>query len=317
MITGLHHVTVIAGDPGENLAFYTRVLGMRLVKRTVNQDRPGTYHLFYADAVGHAGTDLTFFPWPDHPAKLEGHGLTSETTLAVPAGTLDWWHARLHEAGVAVDGIATRFGERVLSFADPHGVALALAELREDDAARDARAFTPWADGPVPASHQIRGLHAVRMVERDLEETARFLVDVMGFARGGVEDGWHRLTIAGGGTGRTVDLCAAPEAPRGKWGVGAVHHVAWRVPDDAAELAVRERAQAAGRRPTEVIDRFWFKSVYFLEPGGALVEIATDGPGFAVDESEETLGASLVLPPWLEERRGEIEGALPRLSDQR
>jgi glyoxalase family protein len=314
MLTGLHHVTVIAGDPGENLAFYTRVLGMRLVKRTVNQDRPGTYHLFYADAVGHAGTDLTFFPWPGHPPKQEGHGLTRETTLAVPAGTLDWWHARLREAGVAVaDEIATRFGERVLPFTDPHGVALALAELRADDPAHDARAFTPWADGPVPASHQIRGLHAVRMVERDLEETARFLVDVMGFARAGVEDGWHRLTIAGGGTGRTVDLCAAPDAPRGRWGVGAVHHVAWRVPDDAAELAVRERARAAGRRPTEVIDRFWFKSVYFMEPGGALFEIATDGPGFAVDESEEMLGASLVLPPWLEERRGEIERGLPEI----
>ena len=315
MITGLHHVTVIAGDPRENLAFYTQVLGMRLVKRTVNQDRIGTYHLFYADAVGHAGTDLTFFPWPDQPAQTKGHGLTSETTLAVPAGSLDWWHARLRDADVTVEDVATRFGERVLPFTDPHGVSLVLAELTGDD--DGARAFTPWADGPVPVAHQIRGLHAVRLVARDLEASARFLTDVLGFARGGVEDGWHRFTLGAGGTGRTLDLCAAPDAPRGKWGVGAVHHVAWRVPDDATELAVREAAARAGRHPTPVIDRFWFRSVYFMEPGGALFEIATDGPGFAVDETEATLGASLVLPPWLEERRAEIEAGLPPLRDAR
>lgn len=310
MITGLHHVTVIAGDPRENLAFYTGTLGMRLVKRTVNQDRPGTYHLFYADAVGHAGTDLTFFPWPHQPPQQKGHGLTSETTLAVPAGSLDWWHARLRDADVAVEEVGTRFGARVLPFTDPHGVSLALAELTDADAPRP---FAPWAESPVPEAHQIRGLHAVRLVERDLEATARFLVDVLGFARGGAEQGWHRFTLDGGGSGRTLDLCAAPEAPRGHWGVGAVHHVAWRVADDAAELAVRARVEEAGRRPTPVIDRFWFKSVYFLEPGGALFEIATDGPGFTVDEREDALGASLVLPPWLEERRASIESALPSL----
>ena len=315
MITGLHHVTVIAGDPRENLAFYTQVLGMRLVKRTVNQDRIGTYHLFYADAVGHAGTDLTFFPWPDQPPQQKGHGLTSETTLAVPAGSLDWWHARLRDADVTVEAVATRFGERVLPFTDPHGVSLVLAELAGDDARGDAWGFTPWADGPVPVAHQIRGLHAVRLVARDLEASARFLVHVLGFARGGVEDGWHRFTLGDGGSGRTLDLCAAPDMPRGKWGVGAVHHVAWRVPDDATEVAVREAAQRAGRHPTPVIDRFWFKSVYFMEPGGALFEIATDGPGFAVDETEDALGASLVLPPWLEERRAEIEAGLPPLRD--
>jgi glyoxalase family protein len=308
MITGLHHVTVIAGDARENLAFYTRVLGMRLVKRTVNQDLPHTYHLFYADAVGHAGTDLTFFPWPHEPPRRDGHGLASEVALAVPVGTLDWWAARLREAGVRVEAPVARFGERALPFADPHGLALALVE---SDARRP---FTPWDDGPVPADHQVRGLHGVRLVERDLDATTRFLVATLGFAPAGEEDGWHRYAVGDGGSGGTVDVrAAAPDTPRGRWGTGAVHHVAWSVPDEAAERVVRERVREAGRRPTEVIDRFWFQSVYFMEPGGALFELATEGPGFAVDEPEAALGARLVLPPWLEARRAEIEGALPEL----
>ena len=306
-ITALHHVTCIAGDPQENYDFYTGVLGMRLVKRSVNQDVPGTYHLFYADASGHAGTDLTFFPWPEMAPATPGVGLASEVGLAVPSGSLGYWQERLAGAGVAVDEPVTRFGENVLTFADPHGLRVALVETS------DAREFTPWGESPVPAERQVLGLHSMRLVERDVETTGRFLTMILGFSAAGSEDGWHRFLLPGPRSGRIVDIRAEPTQSRGKWGTGSVHHLAWRVPDDATELAVRERVEAAHRRPTPVIDRFWFKSVYFLEPGGVLFELATDGPGFGIDEPMATLGEQLVLPPWLEPRRREIEGALPPL----
>ena len=306
-VTALHHVTCIAGDPQENYDFYTGVLGMRMVKRSVNQDVPGTYHLFYADATGHAGTDITFFPWPEMAPATPGHGLASEVGLAVPAGSLGYWHDRLASGGVAVDEPVTRFGENVLTFVDPHGLHVALVETS------DAREFTPWGDSPVPADRQVLGLHSMRLVERDVESTGRFLTTILGFSEAGSEDGWHRFVLPGDRSGRIVDVRAAPTQSRGKWGTGSVHHLAWRVPDDATELAVRERVEAAHRRPTPVIDRFWFKSVYFLEPGGVLFELATDGPGFGIDEPMATLGEHLVLPPWLEPRRSEIEAALPPL----
>ena len=306
-ITALHHVTCIAGDPQENYDFYTGVLGMRLVKRSVNQDVPGTYHLFYADAAGHAGTDLTFFPWPEMAPATPGVGLASEVGLAVPNGSLGYWHERLAAAGVAVEEPVTRFGENVLTFADPHGLRVALVETS------DARDFEPWSDSPVPADRQVLGLHSMRLVERDVESTGRFLTTILGFSEVGSEDGWHRFVLPGARSGRIVDIRAEPTLSRGKWGTGGVHHLAWRVPDDATELAVRERVEAAHRRPTPVIDRFWFKSVYFLEPGGVLFELATDGPGFGIDEPMATLGEHLVLPPWLEPRRREIEAALPPL----
>lgn len=308
-VTGLHHVTVIAGDPQENLDFYTGVLGLRLVKKTVNQDVPGTYHLFYADGAAHPGTDLTFFPWPDMAPGRRGAGLTVDVALAVPIGSLEFWRARLAESDVTVGEPTLRFGERVLPVADPHGLALVLTETS------DAREFAPWEKGPVPADVQIRGLHAVRLIERDLEATAGFLTAGLGFAPLGEEDGWHRFGLSGGGSGRLIDVQESPDSPRGTWGTGSVHHVAWRVPDDAAELAVQQRIAAAGARPTQVIDRFWFKSVYFKEPGGALFEVATDGPGFTVDEAPESLGATLVLPPWLEPERSRIEAALPPLRE--
>ena len=306
-ITGIHHVTAIAGDAQENLDFYTGVLGMRLVKRSVNQDAPDTYHLFYADAEGHPGSDLTFFPWGDMPRARPGIGLAMEVALAVPPDSLGFWAERLAGLGVAAGAPEVRRGERVLPVADPQGLALALVETA------DAREFTPWAAGPVPEHRQVRGLHAVRLWERDLAATAAFLTDVLGFTAMGEEGGWHRFGGAGGGSGRHLDIRELPEARRGAWGTGGVHHVAWRVPDDEAELAVRERVAAARRRPTPVIDRFWFKSVYFLEPGGVLFELATDGPGFATDEDVGALGERLVLPPWLESRRAAIEAELPPL----
>jgi glyoxalase family protein len=307
-ITGIHHVTCIAGDAQENLDFYTGVMGMRLVKKSVNQDSPDTYHLFFADGDAHPGTDLTFFPWPQMQALTPGVGLAMEVGLAVRAGTLDYWTARLRGHGTVVGQEEMRHGERVVTFLDPHGLNVALVETR------DAREFTHWEKSPVPADRQILGLHSVRLWERDLRGTAAFLRDVLGFTDMGAEGGWHRFGLAQGGSGAHLEIREIPDEQRGRWGVGAIHHVAWRVPDDATELEVRARIAAANRRPTEVIDRFWFKSVYFLEPGGVLFEIATDGPGFTTDEDLESLGEKLVLPPWLEPMRDEIEAGLPELT---
>lgn len=305
---GLHHVTAIAGDPQENLDFYVGTLGLRLVKKSVNQDAPGTYHLFYADGEGTPGTDLTFFPWPDMRPARPGAGLVTEVTFAVPEGELDAWRERLEARGVEVGAPERRFGERTLRFRDPHGLPLGLVETA------DERAWTPWEGGPVPAVRQLRGMHAVRLRVRGLGPTRAVLADVLGFEAAGEEDGWHRFGSDGGGSGRWVELQEAPDERRGSWGVGGVHHVAWRVEDDREQLSLREAVLDAGLRPTPQIDRFWFRSVYFEEPGGVLFELATEGPGFARDEAPERLGETLVLPPWLEPKREEIEGSLPALS---
>ena len=308
-VTGLHHVTAIAGPAQENLDFYAGVLGMRLVKRSVNQDDPGTYHLFYADAEGRPGTDLTFFPWSHMAPPRDGHGLSTEVSLAIPPGSLSYWGQRLAHYGVATAPTELRFGQKVIPATDPHGLRVALVEA--DGASK--RPFTPWDQSAVPAERQIRGLESARLRERELPLTATFLTDVLGFERVGEENGWHRYGVAGGGSGAYVDVQDAPDARRGAWGVGSIHHLAWRVDDADHQGEVRDRIDAAGRRPTPVIDRFWFQSVYFLEPGGVLFELATDGPGFAVDEDPQHLGESLVLPPWLEVQRPRIEAALPPL----
>ena len=309
-VRGLHHVTAIAGPAQENLDFYAGVLGMRLVKKSVNQDDPGTYHLFYADAAGHPGTDLTFFPWAQMAPSREGHGLSSEVSLAVPPGSLDFWGERLRQRGVKSSPLESRFGQAVLPLRDPHGLHVALVDS-EDSL---GRSFTPWDQSPIPKAHQIRGLESARLVERDLVRTSSFLSEAMGFAEMGTENGWHRYGVAGGKSGAYIDLYESPTSGRGAWGTGSIHHLAWRVDDAEHQLEVRQRVQEGGSRPTPVIDRFWFKSVYFPEPGGVLFELATEGPGFAVDEDPAHLGETLVLPPWLETARREIEGGLPRLT---
>ena len=306
-VHGIHHVTAISGDAQENLDFYTGVLGLRLVKRSINQDSPDTYHLFYADAEGHPGTDLTFFPWPEMPAGRNGAGLAVEVGFAVPAGSLAFWAERLKAMGVAVQGSEKRFGETVLLLQDPHGLELSLTETSEP------RDFAPWLHGPVPERHQIRGFHAVRLWERDLAVTARFLGEALGLESFGEETGWHRFGADGGGTGKWLEVRELPGERRGSWGTGAVHHVAFRVADEAEQLVVQHQVQAAGSQPTPVIDRFWFHSVYFKEPGGVLFEVATDTPGFTVDEDLEHLGERLILPPWYEPQRQQIEAVLPPL----
>jgi glyoxalase family protein len=307
-VRGLHHITAIAGPAQENLDFYAGILGMRLVKRSINQDDPGTYHLFYADAEGHPGTDLTFFPWAQMAPPRQGHGLAVEVGLEVPAGSLAWWAARLEHYRVSISPIETRFGDKVLPLVDVHGMRVALTE----SAAPRARTFTPWEGSPIPVERQIRGLHGAQIWERQEAETAAFLASALGFRVLGRENGWTRYGFdrAPG----VVDIKETPQERRGAWGVGAVHHLAWAVADLDEELAVRAQIEAAGGRATDVIDRFWFKSVYFKEPGGVLFEIATEGPGFAVDEDPAHLGESLVLPPWFEPSRAQIERLLPALS---
>ncbi len=309
-VTGLHHVTAIAGPAQENLDFYAGVLGMALVKKSVNQDDPGTYHLFYADAEGHPGTDLTFFPWDHAAPSVPGHGLANEVALAVPADTLRWWGARLERYGTPISAVEARFGEKALRLTDPHGLRVALVEPKP----APARTFTPSESSPVAGEHQIRGLHGARIRERTLPETTAFLTEVMGFKHVGTEGGWHRYAVADGGSGAFIDVAEAPETPRGIWGTGSIHHLAWRVDDESHQLALRQRIEAAARQPTPVIDRFWFKSVYFTEPGGVLFELATDGPGFSVDEDPAHLGETLVLPPWLEPQRSRIHAVLPTLT---
>ncbi|HEX6270786.1 MAG TPA: ring-cleaving dioxygenase [Anaerolineales bacterium] len=306
-VHGIHHVTCIAGDAQENLDFYVGLLGMRLVKRSVNQDDPGTYHLFYADGVGTPGTDFTFFPWPQmEPGRL-GIGLTVEVSFAIPTGSLAYWQDRLKQFRVAHGALEERFGEETLAFEDIHGLQLALVETS------NKRQFVPWESSPVPAEHQLRGMHSVRLWEQKLDHTENILTQRMGFDLLGAEDGWHRYGVEGGGSGKLVEIKELPEERRGQWGTGSVHHVAWRVKDSDEQMSVREGIANAGLRPTPQIDRFWFKSVYYKEPGGVLFELATDGPGFDRDEDMEHLGEQLILPPWLEAQRIEIEAALPPL----
>jgi len=304
-VNGVHHITAISGPAQENLDFYAGVLGMRLVKRSVNQDDPGTYHLFYADAEGRPGTDLTFFPWDHLAPPRMGHGLAVEVSLEIPADSLEYWGGRLEKYGATIGRAETRFGDKVLPVIDPHGLALALVEQSAP------RAFTPWDESPVPQERQVCGLFGAQIWERDAAATAQFLTTVLGFQRIATENGWTRYGFddAAG----VVDVRDTPEGRRGAWGVGSVHHLAWRVDDEAHQLAMRARVESAGGHATPVIDRFWFKSVYFKEPGGVLFEIATEGPGFAVDEDPSHLGETLVLPPFLEPQRGQIEGVLPSL----
>lgn len=275
---------------------------MRLVKKSINQDAPDTYHLFYADEVGTPGTDLTFFPWPDLPRARLGAGQVVEVPFAVPMDSLPYWQDRFAAYGITFGKIETRFGEQTLPFEDPHGLRLALVETK------DARDFVAVKQSPVPAEHQLRGMHAVRLLESSLTPTETLLTEVMGFQKIGEADGWHRYGVDGGGSGKLVEVNI--EVQRGSGGVGGVHHAAWRVEDDETEMRLRDTLEQVGLRPTLPIDRFWFQSVYFREPGGVLFELATEGPGFTRDEDLAHLGEALILPPWLEPQRAKIESSL-------
>jgi len=303
---GIHHVTAIAGKANRNLDFYTRVLGLRFVKKTVNFDDPGTYHFYYGDEVGHPGTILTFFPWEHAAPGRGGVGLTQQTAFRVPAGAVGYWTHRLVEKGVAHDAPEKRFGEPVLTFTDPDGMSLALV------GAAGAEAEPAWHNGDIPSEHAIRGFHGVTLMIEDAGRTAQVLRDVLGFRDAG-GDGPYVRFHAGETVGGVVDLREAKGFLAGRLGRGSVHHIAFRAIDDANQAMMAKRVVALGLRPTDQFDRKYFRSVYFREPGGILFEIATDAPGFAVDEPVATLGHDLKLPLFLENRRKEIEALLPEL----
>jgi glyoxalase family protein len=308
-ILGLHHVTAIAGNPQTNVDFYTGVLGLRLIKKTVNFDDPGTYHLYYGDGVGSPGTIMTFFPWPGVRRGVIGTGQTSTTAFAVPEQSLDFWRRHLEESLVRAEDIE-RFGVPGLAFSDPDGLRL---ELIARAPAEDSR--TPWGGSPVPVEHAIHGFDGVTLLHADSAATERLLVGAMGF-RKVAEDGRRvRYESGDGGSGTFVDLVRDPSAAPGRVAGGSVHHVAFRVADDDAETEWQERLFSAGHPTTEIKDRMYFHSIYFREPGGVLFELATDTPGFATDESVDELGSGLRLPPWLESARDRIEAALPPIDE--
>lgn len=306
-MSGIHHVTAICGQAIRNLDFYTHTLGLRFVKRTVNFDDPGTYHLYFGDRIGHPGTILTFFSWEHAAAGQGGLGMALQTRFRIPASSIGYWTQRFVEKGVAHERPQRRFGDPILSFSDLDGTKLALIGV-SGPGLEDA-----WRNGDISAEHAIRGLHSVELLLDDGTRTAAVLRDVLGFESVGREEAVQRFRgseVIGG----FVDIHEAKGFLAGRLGRGSVHHIAFRAADDATQAAMAQKLIADhGLQPTPQLDRQYFRSVYFREPGGVLFEIATDAPGFAVDEPVETLGCDLKLPSSLEPRRKEIEAVLPAL----
>jgi glyoxalase family protein len=306
-ILGIHHITAIAGDAQQNIDFYTGVLGLRLVKVTVNFDDPEAYHLYYGDGHGRPGTILTFFAWPGARRGRQGNSQVTAASFAVPKYSLPFWRERLTANGVSFDGIPERFGQPLLSFADPDGMRLELVETSVADA---SRADTSYAD----TSYAIHGFHGATLSETGYERTAALLTETMGFRLIGHEQNRFRYEPVHSheeGPGRIIDVICAPAAPEGRVAVGTIHHIAFRTPDDLQQREWLAELGRLGYNVSPVMDRIYFHSIYFREPGGILFEIATDSPGFAIDEPVEKLGETLKLPPWLEALRPRIEAALP------
>ena len=305
---GIHHVTCIASDPQQNMAFWVETLGLRLVKRSINQDDPTTYHFFFADSEGTPGTSMTFFPWEDLQQGQVGTGQVSRTAFRVPDGSLDFWEARFDEYGVDYEDRVKRFGETVLPFYDPDGLPVELVEveLPDDDPT------VPWTEF-VPEDAAIRGFHSVTLWLADPHRTEE-LLRTMGFEEVGIEKsaadtGEERTRFAAtGAVGKYVDVMPTIEGAR--QGHGTVHHVAFQTPSDDDQEAMRQAVRTHGVRATNQIDRHWFRSVYFREPNGVLFELATSGPGYSSDEPLDELGERLVLPGEFENQRGQIEAGL-------
>jgi glyoxalase family protein len=307
-VLGIHHITAIASDPQQNIDFYTGVLGLRLVKVTVNFDDPQAYHLYYGDGHGRPGTILTFFSWPGARRGRQGNGQVTAASFAVPKDSLNFWRERLGQNSIASAVLPERFGQRVLSFSDPDGMRVELVETTVIDASH------LWEGSGVPAEFAVHGFLGATLSETGYERTAALLTETMGFLLLGQEQNRFRYESVhshAGEAGRFVDVVCAPAAQEGRVAVGTIHHIAFRTPDDAQQ---REWLGELGRlnyNVSPVMDRVYFHSIYYREPGGILFEIATDSPGFAVDEPVEKLGESLKLPPWLETLRPQIEAALP------
>lgn len=306
-IQGIHHVTAIATDPQTNLDFYARVLGLRLVKKTVNFDDPGTYHFYFADEVGTPGTVITFFPWPGASRGSRGTGQVESTAFSVPPGSTDFWLDHLRQHHVPAEMAGERFGETVIRFLDPDGLQLELIGSAVTGAGE------PWRQGGVPLEAAIRGVHSVSAALEGFERTARLLTELFGYRLVQQELNRFRFAPNREGTIGKVDLVCLPDSHPGRVGAGSVHHIAFRVPDDEAQRQWRTRLVDAGFNVSPVLDRDYFHSIYFREPGGILFELATDTPGFATDEPLEQLGQKLKLPKRLEPHRAQIERLLPDL----
>jgi len=305
-VAGIHHITAIASDPQRTLDFYTQVVGLRLVKLTVNFDDPGTYHFYFGDEVGSPGTILTFFPWPHVPQGELGVGQVTTIAFEVPAASLDFWSKRLRERSLYIGAVEQRFGDEVVPFRDPDGLWLELVGVSR------AANRPVVASGDIPPEHAIRGFHGATLLERDSVATER-LVEFMGFTK--IAEAGHRIRYqASDRDASLIDIVRGRKTPRGGLGAGIVHHIAFRTPTDEQQERWRRALMPRVRQVTPVIDRVYFHSIYFREPGGVLFEIATDPPGFLIDEMIDHLGERLMLPPWLEQSRSDLERALPRLT---
>jgi glyoxalase family protein len=307
-IRGLHHVTAIASDPQRNLDFYVGLLGLRFVKRTVNFDDPGTYHLYFGDNRGTPGTILTFFPWPGARRGIRGTGQIEATAFAISPDSAGYWLERFEQQHVTAEKTSPRFGQDVIRFTDPDGL---LIELIASDFLPQ---IEPWADGFVPAEHALRGFHSVSAALEGYERTARLLTESFGYRL--VEESENRFRFASpaeSAPGRIIDLLCLPDTGMGRVAAGSVHHIAFRAKDEQEQLQWRKHLADLGYNVTPVIDRTYFHSIYFREPGGVLFEIATEPPGFTSDEKLEELGTHLRLPPSMESARSQIEEILPRI----
>ena len=307
-ITGLHHVTAIASDPQRTVDFYVGLLGLRFVKRTVNFDDPTSYHFYFGDARGTPGTILTFFAWPGARRGIRGTGQIEAPAFAIPPNSVGYWLDRFKEHHVLAEKTPARFGEDVLRFADPDGLVIELI------ASISSAGFEPWADSTVPVEHSLRGFHGVSIALEGYEQTAKLLTETFGYRL--VEQLNNRFRLVApseAAAGRIVDLLCRPDGSPGRVAAGSVHHIAFRARDYADQLVWRERLVDLGHNVTPVIDRTYFHSIYFREPGGVLFEIATDPPGFTLDESLDELGNHLRLPPWLEPTRSQVEEVLPAI----
>jgi glyoxalase family protein len=304
-VLGLHHVTAISSDPQKTLDFYTKILGLRLIKLTVNYDDPNTYHVYFGDETGRPGTVLTFFPWPGQPRGRRGSGQATSTSFSIPRDSISYWQDRLKSHNLSLENPRQRFGDTVLSFMDYDGQGLELVGSQE------VEERTGWRQGPIPSEHAIRGFHSVTLSEEILERTETVLVDTLGFRLEDEEKNRFRYEAGKGTAGTIVDIESWPKAQHGFVSVGTVHHIAFRAADDEHQRTLREEIVMADLHVTPVINRNYFRSIYFREHGGVLFEVATDQPGFAIDEPVEQLGTRLALPPWLENSRTEIEKNLP------
>jgi len=305
-ISGLHHVTAIATDPQQNLDFYAGLLGLRFVKRTVNFDDPGSYHFYFGDARGTPGTILTFFPWPGARRGSRGTGQIEATAFTIAPSSVSYWLDRLQKQNVPAEKTPARFGEEVIRFVDPDGLLLELI------ASASVASVELWPDSPVPPEHSLRGFHSVSAALEGYERTAGLLTESFGYRL--IDQSGHRFRFASqndAAKGRIIDLLCLPDGHAGRVAAGSVHHIAFRARDQNEQLEWREHLVNLGYNVTPVIDRTYFHSIYFREPGGVLFEIATDPPGFTLDEKMEELGKSLRLPPWMESARSQIERILP------